>query len=476
MIIPSRKQLAETSILLCGDVMLDRYWQGDVSRISPEAPVPIVAVSTEDNRPGGAANVALNIASLGAQVTLLGLTGQDPWADILNQQLNEAGIALHLQALSTHPTISKLRILGQHQQLIRMDFETPFHDIPKAPLLADFAQLIDDADLVLLSDYAKGTLSDMPSFIQLARTHNKPVIIDPKTMALSQYRGATLLTPNQHEFKRMVGEPARDHAHRETQARALIADLSLEALLITLGDAGMMLVEREAPAVLLPSQAQAVYDVTGAGDTVIAVVASGLAAGMRLPEAAHLANTAAALSVAQVGTAAISLEAILAERQPAPALNQGILSPAMLNEVIAESRRQGETLVMTNGCFDLLHPGHIEYLTAAKALGDRLIVAVNSDDSVQRLKGPTRPVQPLSTRMAMLSALKAVDWVVAFEEDTPAALINTVLPDYLVKGGDYQANEIAGGPAVIAHGGEVVILPFKAGFSTSELIKTIQGQ
>jgi D-beta-D-heptose 7-phosphate kinase/D-beta-D-heptose 1-phosphate adenosyltransferase len=476
MIIPSRKQLAEKNILLCGDVMLDRYWQGDVSRISPEAPVPIVAVTAEDNRPGGAANVALNIAALGAQVTLLGLTGKDHWADILKQQLSDAGIALHLEALSTHPTISKLRILGQHQQLIRMDFETPFHDTLKTRLLADFTQLIETTDLVLLSDYAKGTLSDMQRLVQIARAHNKPVIIDPKTREMSQYRGATLITPNQHEFKQMVGEPAKDQAHQESQARALIADLELEALLITLGDEGMLLIEREGPAVLLPSQAQAVYDVTGAGDTVIAVVASGLAAGMRLSDAAHLANTAAALSVAQVGTAAISLDAIIAERQPAPALNQGVLSQAMLDEVMAESRRQGETLVMTNGCFDLLHPGHIEYLTAAKALGDRLIVAVNSDASVQRLKGPTRPVQPLSTRMAMLSALKAVDWVVAFEEDTPAVLINNLLPDYLVKGGDYQASEVAGAQAVIAHGGEVVILPFKAGFSTSQMIKTIQGR
>lgn len=476
MIIPSRKDLAEKNILLCGDVMLDRYWQGDVSRISPEAPVPIVAVKTEDNRPGGAANVALNIAALGAQVTLLGLTGQDSWADMLNQQLTDAGIALHLASLSTHPTISKLRILGQHQQLIRMDFETPFYDVPKTQLLADFTQLIQETDLVLLSDYAKGTLSEMQRLIQIARAHHKPVIIDPKTMEMAQYKGATLITPNQHEFKQMVGEPAQDHAHRESQARALIADLALDALLITLGDAGMMLVEREGPAVLLPSQAQAVYDVTGAGDTVIAVMASGLAAGMRLPDAAHLANTAAALSVAQVGTAAISLDAIIAQRQPASAEHTGIVSQTMLAEVVSHARDQGETIVMTNGCFDLLHPGHIAYLTAAKALGDRLIVAVNSDASVQRLKGPSRPIQPLATRMTMLSALQAVDWVVAFEEDTPGSLISKILPDYLVKGGDYQASEVAGGDAVTAQGGQVIILPFEPGFSTSKLIKTIQSR
>jgi D-beta-D-heptose 7-phosphate kinase/D-beta-D-heptose 1-phosphate adenosyltransferase len=458
-------------VLVAGDVILDRYWSGTTSRISPEAPVPVVRVEAMEDRPGGAGNVAVNITSLDARATLLGVTGRDEPADTLKRLLAERGVDCLLTQAGGFQTITKLRVLSQHQQLIRLDFEDGPRGLDAEGLLPAFTSRLAETQAVVLSDYAKGTLGDTEEMIRLARMAGKPVIVDPKGRDFSRYRGATLITPNLKEFQAIVGDWSGE-AEMEEKARRLADELRLDALLITRGEQGMTLVPRAGDPLHFSARAREVYDVTGAGDTVVAVLAVALGAGHGLAHATALANTAAGLVVAKLGTATVSpaeLEAALHEEG-----NQG---PAILDEValiqeVESAHRRGETIVMTNGCFDLVHAGHVAYLTEARQLGDRLIVAVNDDASVARLKGRERPINPLSQRMAVLSALKPVDWVVPFTEDTPERLICRVKPDILVKGGDYAPEQIAGGDCVTAAGGKVLVLPYREGCSTSRILET----
>lgn len=456
-----------------GDVMLDRYWSGPVTRISPEAPVPIVKVGGEEDRPGGAGNVALNSAALGARVTLLGLTGNDAAADTLTTQLTRVGIHCDFSAIAGHATITKLRVLSRHQQLLRLDFEDNFHDRDTSALTQRYATHLSACDAVILSDYGKGTLSEVAALIRAARAAGKPVLVDPKGRDFTKYRGATVITPNAAEFEAVVG-PCPDEATLVGQGERLARELELTALLITRGEHGMMLLCPGQAPLSIPTQAREVFDVTGAGDTVIAVLATALAAGSTLPAAAALANLAAGLSVAKLGAATVSVPELRRALNEHGGLHRGVLSEAQLLLAVQDARAHGETLVMTNGCFDLLHAGHVSYLAQARRFGTRLIVAVNDDASVRRLKGPGRPINTLQQRMAVLAALADVDYVVPFSEDTPERLIGAVAPDVLVKGGDYVPTQIAGYDSVVARGGRVVTVDFVDGLSTTALIEKLK--
>jgi len=460
-------------VLVFGDVMLDRYWHGPTSRISPEAPVPVVKIQDIDNRAGGAGNVALNISRLGAGADLLGITGADDNAAALREMLTAAHVDCCFLQHPQHPTITKLRVMSRHQQLIRLDFEEGFHATDLTSLYADYEQRLQQADAVILSDYGKGALNNPQRLINAARRAGKPVLIDPKGTDFERYRGASLITPNLNEFEAVVG-PAADDETLVAKARTLLADFDLDAVLVTRSEKGMTLVQKNQEPLHLPAKAREVFDVTGAGDTVISVLAAALAAGQSYEQATALANTAAGIVVAKLGTATVSTEELRRELRHENNQGAGLFDEESLLLLVEEARARGETLVMTNGCFDIIHPGHVQYLKEAKALGDRLLVAVNADESVSRLKGPQRPVNPLDHRMAVLAGLESVDWVVPFSEDTPERLICRVLPDILVKGGDYKAEDVAGGQCVQKNGGEVIILSFKDNCSTSAIVKRIQ--
>ncbi len=458
--------------LIVGDLMLDRYWIGGTSRISPEAPVPVVNVKDNDERAGGAGNVALNIASLGGQVNVIGLVGDDENGVILNSKLEAAGVNCHFGVTQDTPTITKLRILSRHQQLIRLDFEEQFAAEEQQKLVEDFKRGLQSAKAVVLSDYAKGTLSDPQVFIQLAKQAKVPVLVDPKGHDFAKYKGADLLTPNLSEFEAVVGHCATEQELIE-RGTALIEKLELSALLVTRGEQGMTLIRSGKSELHLPAKAREVYDVTGAGDTVIGTLSAAIAAGEPVENAMVLANLAAGIVVGQVGTAPIVAPKLRRAVNQESNSGRGVMSEEQIKLAIEDSKLHGEKIVMTNGCFDILHAGHVAYLEQAKALGDRLVVAVKSDDSVRQLKGSGRPVNPLSRRMAVLAGLNSVDWVVSFDQETPRDLIAALLPDILVKGGDYTVEQIAGAQEDIAAGGAVKILQFVDGVSTTSIINKI---
>lgn len=460
----------QANVLVVGDIMLDRYWHGGTSRISPEAPVPVVKVDQIEERPGGAGNVALNVASLGAATRLIGLTGADEASHALEQTLSAADIRCQFVRDDSVSTITKLRVISRHQQLIRLDFEDHQDDYADISIDDTVIANLSDANLLVLSDYAKGAIRNPQPLIKAAHDAGIPVLVDPKGTDFSRYQGATLLTPNFNEFESVVGE-CRDEKTIIERAHKLIAEHQLEALLVTRGENGMTLVQRDdKEAHYFPAKAKEVYDVTGAGDTVIATLASSLAAGSDLVTATALANLAAGIVVGKLGTAAINRVELRRATLGDNETGLGVLSEEQLAFAMASAKADGEKIVMTNGCFDILHSGHVHYLDQARALGDRLIVAVNDDESVTRLKGPGRPVNSIERRMAVLAGLGAVDWVVPFSEDTPERVISELLPDVLVKGGDYQVNEIAGAKQVMANGGEVKVLDFVAGVSTTGII------
>lgn len=461
------------SVAIVGDLMLDRYWVGPTSRISPEAPVPVVKIDAIEERPGGAANVALNISALGAQISLSGLCGPDESAQSLKKILGSVNINCQFQEVEGQDTITKLRVLSRNQQLIRLDFEKSYADADKSDLEKTFSRLLESVSVVVLSDYAKGCLSDPLSLINAARAAGKPVVVDPKGTDFEKYRGATLLTPNMSEFQAVVGE-CKDEQEIIERGQALIDSLDLKALLVTRSEHGMTLIEKHEPEFHLPAKAREVYDVTGAGDTVVATLAASVAAGMSLKEACILANAAAGVVVAKLGTSTVSIEELREAVRKDSHVGTGVMSQQQLKIAMQAAKSRGEKLVMTNGCFDILHAGHVSYLSNAAALGDRLIVAVNSDASVTALKGEGRPVNNLDRRMAVLAGLASVDWVVDFSEDTPERLISELLPDILVKGGDYKPEEIAGGEQVVANGGEVRVLNFEDGVSTTKIINRIK--
>lgn len=455
-------------VVVAGDVMLDRYLFGFTDRISPEAPVPVVHVQETDDRAGGAANVAVNLASLGVTTQLVGVVGKDDAADSLQAILKNRGIQCNFHRVDDRPTITKTRVQSRGQQLIRLDRENTAA-MPGDAVVSVLRKAIKGAGAVVLSDYGKGALSSVTTMIDVCRDAKVPVLVDPKGADFSKYRGATLITPNQAEFEVVAGTCSSDDELVQ-RARAMLDDLDLNALLVTRSEKGMLLLETDMAPVFLSTQAREVYDVTGAGDTVIAMLAGALASGASLASAAALANIAAGLVVRKIGVATVTPGEIRVSLHQRGQGGRGLVGLDELKLMVAESRDRSERVIMTNGCFDVLHAGHVSYLEEAKSLGDRLIVAVNDDESVRRLKGESRPINALEDRLLVLAGLAAVDWVVPFSDDTPAALIAAVLPDVLVKGGDYDPNEIAGAKDVLQNGGEVRILAFRDGHSSSRII------
>ena len=465
--------MSASNVTVIGDVMLDRFWTGASQRMSPEAPVPVVNVSSQEDRAGGAGNVAVNLAQLGLTVSLVGLCGDDDHARALRSCVEGAGVRWNVMPCAAD-TIVKLRVLSRNQQLLRMDFEQSLTEYANDLFVGFAQQHLADADLIVFSDYAKGSLALIEPLIARCRSLGKTTLVDPKGHEFERYRGATVLTPNLTELEAVVG-PCEDDATLVAKAEALRSALELEAILVTRSEAGMTLIQSGVAPQHFSASAQEVFDVTGAGDTVIATLAGCLSAGLPMTEAARIANRAAGVVVAKVGTASVTPNELteVAEAAPADRGRQGVMSVADMLDVAADARARGQRIVMTNGCFDLLHPGHIAYLAQAATLGDMLVVAVNDDESVRRLKGNARPVNAVADRMAVLVGLASVDYAIPFSEDTPAKLIEALSPDVLVKGGDYAVEEIAGHESVMAQGGEVVILDFLEGHSTSSLIERL---
>lgn len=466
---------SKISVVVVGDVMLDRYLDGLCSRISPEAPVPVVKVLQQEDRLGGAANTALNLANLGVKTGILGIIGEDDAGDSVEALLDLGGVQSNLLQVKNAATITKLRILSLHQQLLRVDFEDPFPTSSASSMGIELAKMLEGVNAVVFSDYAKGTLAGISNLIADCLALDKIVVVDPKGSDFERYRGATIITPNYSEFTAVVGECASDE-EIELKGRDLILKYDFDSVLVTRGDKGMTLIPRDDNSLHLTTNAKDVYDITGAGDTVVATMSACLASGLSLNDSVRLGNIAAGIVVGKVGTSVVNIsemKALVNKEKSDPII--GLCDTEVALEQVRMSRERGESIVMTNGCFDILHPGHVDYLIKAKALGDRLFIALNDDESVRKLKGHGRPVNDLKARAAVLSSLECVDWVVSFSEDTPVGLISMVVPDILVKGGDYSPEQIAGAKVVQGSGGEVVIIEFLDGYSTSTLIERIRG-
>jgi D-beta-D-heptose 7-phosphate kinase/D-beta-D-heptose 1-phosphate adenosyltransferase len=459
-------------VLVVGDVMLDRYWHGGTNRISPEAPVPVVKVSQVEDRPGGAGNVALNIAALGAGASLIGTIGFDEAGGVVQSRLKAAGISIDFQLSTDKPTVTKLRVVSRHQQLLRMDFEQPFELADSSEYVNKAREVIPHINALVLSDYAKGSLQDCQALIGLARQFSVPVLVDPKGSDFTRYRGATLLTPNFAEFESVVGR-CRSEQDIVRRGAALMDELDLQGLLVTRGEAGLTLLRPNQPEMHLPARAREVFDVTGAGDTVIAVLAAVIAAGQSIPEAVALANLAAGIVVGKMGTATVNAPELRRAVQSEQGSERGVVTEEQLLIAIEDARGSGEKIVFTNGCFDIIHAGHVGYLEEARAQGDRLIVAVNSDASVKRIKDEGRPINPLDRRMAVLAGLESVDWVLSFDDDTPERLLKNIKPDVLVKGGDYRPDQIVGADIVKTYGGVVKVLSYVESCSTTAIVNKI---
>jgi D-beta-D-heptose 7-phosphate kinase/D-beta-D-heptose 1-phosphate adenosyltransferase len=459
-------------ILVVGDAMLDRYWHGDTRRISAEAPIPVVDIVEVEDRMGGAANVALNIATLGSRASLIASIGKDEAGEILKAKLESADISHYLIESADARTTTKLRMVSQSQQLIRADFED-IVDIDGSRLIPLLAESIDSVDLVVLSDYDKGVLSEANVVIEAAREKGKPVLVDPKFKALSKYRGATLVKPNRIELEHAVGTWSSE-SEMMSLCQGLCRDLEFDSLLVTLSSGGMTLIRDGMDEVHFPARMREVYDVSGAGDTVLATLAVSLASGETLLDAIGLANVAAGIAVSHFGITSVSGPELRLEVANEQSFSRGAMSSEHLVVAVEEARSRGQKIVFTNGCFDILHAGHVDYLIEAKAEGDLLIVAVNGDESVHKLKGEGRPINPIERRMTMLAGLEAVDWVVEFDEGTPESLLQLLKPDVLVKGGDYSVDQVIGAEIVQAYAGEVKVLKLVEDCSTSALVQKIR--
>lgn len=471
-------RLSQVKVLVVGDVMLDRYFIGDSQRISPEAPVPVVKINQTDDKVGGAANVARNIAHLDGQVGLLGIVGQDENGARLTELLKHENIHSELVEQNAKPTITKLRVVSRHQQVVRLDFEETFNLQQATELQAKFEAVLADYQAVIFSDYNKGSLAHISKMIQTAKQAGKIILVDPKQSDLTLYRGATVITPNLGEFK-LAGGDATDETSIADSARRLIANAGIDSILLTRSEQGMSAIDANEK-IDMPAQVLEVSDVTGAGDTVIATLAVMLTAGLSLADAAKMANFAAGIVVAKLGAATVKPEELAAKFNQ-QLLTQGTHYQCPFDDVLQHiefAKQAGEKIVFTNGCFDILHAGHVAYLEKAKALGHRLVLGLNSDDSISRLKGADRPVNPLEQRAIVMTALKSVDWVIPFGEagdDTPLKLIKSVKPDVLVKGGDYTIETIVGAEFVQQNGGDVVVIDFVDGCSTTNVINKIRG-
>lgn len=466
-------QFSDLRILVVGDVMLDAYLHGLTHRVSPEAPVPILSLSHREHKAGGAANVAKNCAALGCFTSLLGFVGLDDNASCLNDLLAEAGVHSLLQP-SPIPTIVKTRLISRGQQLLRFDEESPSLSYDCSLIDTMFHAVAHEYDAIILSDYNKGVLHSCDKLISHAIGLGKKVFVDPKGTNYDRYAGATVITPNESEFQTAVG-PYSSDAEMTSKALLFKQKLNISNLLVTRGEKGMVLYSQDGHQHTIQSTAKDVFDVTGAGDTVISTLAACHARNLPIETSAIIANTAAGIVVSRIGACSLSFSELQLEVSSSVVDNFkfGYISISDLVNVRSILHSRSESLVMTNGCFDLLHPGHIDYLQRAKALGNYLVVALNDDASIKRLKGPMRPVNDVNSRIALLQALDCVDWVVIFSDDTPEHLYSQILPDILVKGGDYEGLDIVGSSSVINNGGKVVTLPFLCGYSSSAIVNKI---
>ncbi len=468
-------------VLVIGDLMLDRYLIGDVQRISPEAPVPVVILRQQIDRAGGAANVAANLANLGISTRIAGFVGEDVEATILLALINHLGIKSDAVIQSSaRPTIAKTRVMSSHHQIVRIDQEsqTKFsvEENTELHLLITHA-LHEKPSIVILSDYAKGVLSDdaCQLIIKACNKAKIPVLADPKGKDYSKYKGATALTPNQKETAEVCGVNMNDTEALLAGAKKLNADLGLQFLAVTRGEEGITLFD-QANQHHLAATAKQVFDVSGAGDTVIATLAAGLIHGLSPQDALSLANTAAGIVVGKIGTVPIKLVELiqeLADKNNSDQVDK-IMDLTGLKLKVDSWRAEKQKIVFTNGCFDLLHAGHVTYLEEAKKIGDKLILGLNTDRSVSALKGPTRPVINEDDRARVLAALEVIDAVILFDEDTPLKLIKAVKPDIVVKGGDYTEEQIVGGIEVKSWGGKVTLIPLVQGRSTSGILEKLR--
>ena len=480
------ERFADRRILLVGDFMLDRYVFGDAERISPEAPVPVLRVLERQDHVGGAGSVALNLRSLGGQVACFGVLGNDAFGNRVETLLRDAGADTQgLQRLDDRPTITKTRMVGlaehrHRQQILRVDDETvaPLSENDARRLVDAVCVAIPKVDVVCLEDYAKGLLASQvcQQIIAAARKHNKPVLVDPaRSGSWDKYNNATLLTPNRAELE-VGADRSLTNGEIESAARELVVRHSLDALVVTLGRDGARLVKRDGSVREFPTRPRAVYDNTGAGDAVLAMAAIAVAAGATLEQAVPLANVAGGLEVSKFGCVPITLREIADELRHAGENGHGKTRTA--EELVPEldaRRQRGETVVFTNGCFDLLHPGHVELLEKAKALGSMLVIGLNSDASVRtQAKGDDRPIRHETDRARMLSALEAVDYIVIFDQPDPGLLIQKIAPDVLVKGSDWAGKGVIGQEFVEARGGRVVLVDLAEGYSTTGELERIR--
>ncbi|MCB5186892.1 bifunctional D-glycero-beta-D-manno-heptose-7-phosphate kinase/D-glycero-beta-D-manno-heptose 1-phosphate adenylyltransferase HldE [Methylobacillus caricis] len=467
-------------ILVVGDLMLDRYLFGDVQRISPEAPVPIVLLKHQDERAGGAANVAANLALLGIQTCIAGCIGQDTEAKNLLSLMGKVGINTdHIYQSKLRPTITKTRILGGHQQMMRLDQEDAgaFKAEENTGLQSLVTQALQEKPAaIILSDYAKGVLSTelCQSIISQAQASGIPVLVDPKGKDYSKYQGATGLTPNKRETAEACATDINDNPTLLGAAALLRSTLGLDFLAVTRGEEGISVIDDHGTA-HFSATARQVYDVSGAGDTVISTLTAGLAHGLSLHDSLELANIAAGIVVGKVGTVPITRADLLNEllSQQSAAQSDKVCDKEALLARVQSWRNNGNRIVFTNGCFDLLHAGHVTYLEAARKTGDRLVLGLNTDRSVSALKGPSRPVIHEADRARVLAALESVDAVILFDEDTPLQLINAVRPDVIVKGSDYTEDQVVGGAEVKSWGGKVALIDVVPGRSTSNIIQKL---
>ena len=467
-------------ILVIGDVMLDRYLMGSVNRISPEAPVPVVLLKQSEDRAGGAANVAANLSGLGLSTAIIGCIGDDANGDVLKKIIAESGInAKNIMTAKFRPTVSKTRVMSGNQQIVRIDDESTstFTTEESQQLLNHVLQALKaKPSMVILSDYAKGVLSDSTckAIIRECKQLSIPVIADPKGRDYSKYHGAHALTPNKKETAEACGVDMQETEALLNAAKQLKDQLGLDFLAVTRGEEGISLIENQ-QIHHIPTAAKKVFDVSGAGDTVIATLAAGLVHGLNHNDALQLANIAAGIVVGKVGTVPVTqaeLLKVLASEDGQSQVDK-ICDQSQLLVLVSRWKNSHQKIVFTNGCFDLLHAGHVTYLEAAKKTGDKLILGLNTDRSVSELKGPSRPVIHENDRARVLAALEAVDAVILFDEDTPLKLINTVKPDVIVKGDDYTEEEVVGSVEVKSWGGQVKLIPLVQGRSTTKILQSL---
>jgi len=466
------------TVAVLGDLMLDETWTGEVSRVAPEAPVPLLNLSGMSRRAGGAGNVVENLSALGARVIALGAVGPEEEGAWLARRLTTLpGARGTIVADRRRTTPVKRRMVSDGRQMLRVDQEIAAGLSPEAEagLLAAALLAVEEADVLLVSDYAKGTLTPglASAVLAAARRRGIPALVDPKGRDYGRYRGASMVTPNRKELEAVSGETARDLVAVAALGERLREDLAADALLVKLSEEGMLLLEKGSAPYRIRARAREVFDVTGAGDTVLAALGLALGAGLDRPAAAEVANRAAGCAVARVGTAPVHWADLLEGLTAAP--EEKLLDRSHLAAVCATLRRAHRRVVFTNGCFDLLHPGHIRLLSEARKLGDFLVVGLNSDTSVRKLKGPERPILSEHDRAQVLGGLDAVDFVVLFEEETPERLIEAVRPDVLVKGGDYTEAAVVGAPFVRSYGGLVALVPLVPGLSTTTVVSRLKG-